>query len=393
MSGSFLSAFSNLNNNEDFRAIILGNPSDISDPLGKAAEPVDGWDGHMQPEKTSVWKTRFMNGACVNLIGTDSPNFDFPPEQPARFKYLISREKIADTATFFPRDSYEFFSMCVGSMKIATLSTAVLTKRLCEQNQAFETAVVWNSEKRTRVYFLDAAYGGDRAVGIWAEFGRDIKGHTLLLAYPPKIAPVLASIDEEPETQLAKFIKAECEVNGIPPENMGHDATGRGSLGTFIARAWSASTNPIESGGTPTERPMSMDIYVNDPKTGQRRLKTCAEGYSKRISSAVLCSIRGAGWPSRGITDETVEEFRMRKWKRVSGDRMELESKEDLKERIGRSPDMADAFAGLIEMARRRGFQISKLANESARSSAPDPLKALAKSQRRMLASKELAGA
>lgn len=383
MSGSFLSAFSNLNNNEDFRAIILGNPNDIADPLGKAAEPVDGWDGHMQPEKTSVWKTRFMNGACVNLIGTDSPNFDFPEGEPARFKYLISRQKIADTATFFPRDSFEFYSMCVGSMKIATLSTAVLTRRLCEQNKAFDQNVVWADSSRTRVYFVDAAYGSDRCVGGMAEFGKDISGQVILLYQQPVIIPILANVDQEPEAQIAAFVKKECESNNIPPENMAHDSTGRGSLGTFLARAWSAQTHPVESGGAPSERPMSLDLFVIDPKTKERRLKTCKEGYSKRVTEFWF-SVRYAvqAGQLRGMTEDVVEEFRLRKWKRVGGDRIEIETKTDMKERIGRSPDLADWAAGIVEIARRKGFQISKLANTESESKSSQWLHDLAAKQR-----------
>ena len=62
-----------------------------------------------------------MSGRCVNLIGTDSPNFDFPAHQPARYKYLISREKIADTLSFFPKESIDYYSQCIGSMKIGTM--------------------------------------------------------------------------------------------------------------------------------------------------------------------------------------------------------------------------------------------------------------------------------
>lgn len=400
MSGSFLSAFSNLNNNEDFRAIILGNPADIGDPLGKAAEPIDGWDAHMQPDKTSVWKTRFMNGACVNLIGTDSPNFDFPESEPARFKYLISREKIADTATFFPKDSYEFYAMCVGSMKIATLSNAVLTRRLCEQNKAFEPDVVWDgASRRTRVYFVDAAYGGDRCVGGWGEFGKVISGETVLVLHPPVIIPILANLDQEPEHQISVFVKDQCTALAIRPENMGHDATGRGSLGTFLARVWSAQTNPVESGGAPTERPVSADIFTNDPPGSGasawgrigRRLKTCREHYSKRISEYWF-SVRYAvmAVQIRGLTEEVVEEFRMRKWTRTSGDRIELESKSDMKERIGRSPDLADWCAGVVEMARRRGFIISKLANEESEKPASTWLTDLAQQQRQSAKTKQL---
>src|SRR6185295_14856319 len=98
MGSTFLSAFANLNKNESFQAIVLGNPNDLLDPLGKAAEPKDGWtEEYLEAEKTKVWDTRFMNGRCVNLIGLDSPNMDFPEDQPTRYKYLISRKKIQET--------------------------------------------------------------------------------------------------------------------------------------------------------------------------------------------------------------------------------------------------------------------------------------------------------
>jgi hypothetical protein len=365
MADSFLSAFSNLNKNEDFRAIVIGNPVDPLDPLGKAAEPIDGWDGHMEPDKTSVWKTRFMNGTCVNLIGTDSPNFDFPANQPTHYKYLISREKIADTLSFFSKDSFEYYSQCVGAMKIGMLARRVLTRRMCEDGHALEPSVIWHGDGTTKVYFVDAAYGGDRCVGGWGEFGRDVNGNTVLLLHPPKIVPISAKDGGEPEQQISEFVRGECESLGIPPENMGHDSTGRGSLGTFLARVWSANTNPIEAGGKPTDRPVSLDHYINDPKTRQRRLKLCSEHYVKLVTEfwfSVRYTVQAG--QLRGLTEETMEEFCQRNWDRVKDDKQEIETKQDMKERVGRSPDLADWAAGIVEMARRKGFQISKLAND-----------------------------
>jgi hypothetical protein len=311
-----------------------------------------------------------MNGTCVNLIGTDSPNFDFPEGDPTRFKYLISREKIADTLSFFPRDSFEFYSQCVGAMKIGSLARRVLTRRMCEENSAQDTEVVWESAGRTKVYFVDSGYGGDRCVGGWAEFGRAVGGKVILLLHEPKIIPVTVSSEKEPEQQIAEYIRRECEGLNIPPDNVGHDATGRGSLGTFIARVWSAMTNPIESGGAPTDRPVSLDTYVVDTKESRngvpmRRLKSCNEHYVKRVTEfwfSVRYTVQAQ--QLRGLSSDTMEEFCQREWDRVKGDKIELETKLDMKDRIGRSPDLADWAAGIVEMARRKGFQISKLANE-----------------------------
>jgi hypothetical protein len=367
MGPSFLSAFANLNKNEKFEAVVLGNPNDFLDPLGKAAEPIDGWDSHLEPTKTSVWKTRFMGGTCVNLIGTDSPNFDYPEDQPTRFKYLISREKIADTLSFFPKDSFEYYSQCVGAMKIGSLTRRVLTRRMCEENAATDDKVTWLDGDRTKIYFVDTAYGGDRCIGGWGEFGKAVGAKIILLLHPPAIVPISARIEKEPEQQIAEYVKRECEALNIAPGNMGHDSTGRGSLGTFLARTWSAFTQPIESGGQPTDRPVSEDTFsfvVDEMGRPQRRLKLCSEHYRKRVTEFWF-SMRYAvqGGQIRGLTSDTIEEFCQREWDRVQDDKIEIESKIDMKDRIGRSPDLADWAAGILEMARRKGFKIGKLAN------------------------------
>lgn len=370
MNDSFLSSFSNLNKNEDFRAIVLGNPNDIHDPLGKAAEPLGGWtDEFLEPTKTRTWKTRFMNGLCVNLVGIDSPNHDFPADAPTKYKYLISKEKIDETLSFFSKDSVEYFSQCVGTMKIGTMARRILTRELCERFGA-QTQAIWKNDKRTKVYFLDASYGGDRAVCGGAEFGEDVNGKIVISFYPQKIIPVVVG-GENVEDQLAKFVKQDCEALGISPSNMGHDATGRGSLGTALARIWSADTNPIESGGVPSDRPVSLDLFTTDEATGQRRLKLCKEFYDRKVSEFWFC-VRYAveAGQIRDLPEDAMEELCARKWDILKNGLHSVEVKDGtrtkpgMKQRTGKSPDHGDCAAGVIEMARRKGFQISKLAME-----------------------------
>jgi hypothetical protein len=62
------------------------------------------------------------------------------------------------------------------------------------------------------------------------------------------------------------------------------------------------------------------------------------------------------------MTEEAATEFSQREWKMVSGNRIEIESKEDMKLKTGRSPDLADAVAVGLYGARKKGFVISKLA-------------------------------
>lgn len=367
MGSSFLSAFSNLDKNERFQATVLGNPADVMDPLGRAAEPRDGWTAHMEPKKTEVWSTRFMNGRCVNLVGTDSPNFDYPSNQPAKYPYLISRQKIETTAAFFGKDTLEYSSQCIGSMRVATMSRRVVTSDLCRKFGAAEP-VIWSGKPRVKVYSVDAAYGGDRCIGGSVEFGETVEGIIRVMCSRPKVIPISVRSGELPEDQIAEYVKEDCEREGIPPGNMFHDATGRGSLGTSLARIWSALTNPVEFGGAATKRPVSLDMFVMDALTHARRLKRCDEHYSKFVTE-LWFSIRyliEAGQMA-GLPSDVMEELAMREWYKVGGngiERIEVESKVEMKKRVGRSPDLGDWLAIAIEGCRRKGLQISKLAGE-----------------------------
>lgn len=366
MNASFLSSFANLNNNIDFQACICFNPDDMLDPGGIAAEPKDGWSGHMEPNKTVVWDTKFYNGRCINFVGTDSPNFDYPQDQKPRYPYLVSQKKINETLSAFPKDSFEYYSQCVGVMKIAQLSRRVITRDLCRQFHAQDEAV-WEGEKQTKLAGLDASYGGDRCVGGYAEFGTCEDGKIRLQYYPPHIVPVRVSKSDDPmaeEDQISDYERNYCKTHDVPPEHFYHDSTGRGSLGTSLSRKWSSQCNPVEFGGAPSKRPVTMDTYITDKKTGIRRLKRCDEAYVKFVTE-LWYSMRFAieADQIRGLSEDVMNELCMRNWDEVNGKKV-VETKEEMKLRTRKSPDLADWACIILEGARRLGFQISKLGNE-----------------------------
>lgn len=367
MNSTFLSAFANLNNNIDFQACICFNPDDILDPGGIAAEPADGWGSHLEPTKTSVWNTKFYNGRCVNLVGLDSPNFDFPQDQPPRYPYLVSQKKINETLSAFGKDSFEYYSQCVGVMKISQLARRVITRDLCRQFHTAENAVWAADAKLVKVAALDAGYGGDRCIGGYAEFGKCSDEKMRLQFYPPHQVPIRAKSDTpmDAEDSISEYERDFCIGRKIPPENFFHDSTGRGSLGTSLARKWSAACNPVEFGGAPTKRPVTMDTFVVDQVTRVRRLKRCDEHYSKLVSE-FWYSLRFAieADQIRGLPEDVMNELCMRQWERVAHDKIEVESKAEMKLRTRKSPDLGDWAAIILEGARRLGFQISKLGND-----------------------------
>ncbi len=351
----------------NFKAVYVGHPLGQGDPLDKLAEPKAGWGTEGEITKTTVWDNKFLGGRTINLVGTDSPNFDTPSPN---LSYLIDQKMIDGVVSFYTKDSSQYWSKCMGVRRTGMFAHRVITIKLCEQFRAFDK-VIWKGTPTTKVYAFDPAFGGiggDRCVGGGAEFGLDIEGKVILLIHPPVIIPVSVRYDMPAEDQIATYVMNDCVRMNIPPENVFFDSTARGGgIVAAFARIWSPAVNPVEFGGKATERPVTLDHFIKDAQTGQRRLKKCSEEYSKFVTE-LWFSVRYAieSGQVRELSREVAEEGCQREWIEVSGGRTELETKGDMKERTGRSPDLFDQLAIAVEGARRKGFAISKLANAEA---------------------------
>ena len=124
----------------------------------------------------------------------------------------------------------------------------------------------------------------------------------------------------------------------------------------------SPKINAINFGGAATDEPVSNDLFILDQRTGQRRHKKANEHYSKYVTQLYF-SVRAAV-ESRQVRDlpkKVAEEFCMREWYMVHGDRYELETKLECKERMGESPNFADSAAVAMQAAIKLGFLIESL--------------------------------
>lgn len=343
---AFAEGLANMNSG-DFKAMFSGNPIGEGDSLDKLAEPKDGWGSMEEPEKTTVWTTRDIKGRCVNLVGTDSPNFDQSQEPEPKYPYMINQKSIERIVARYTMNSFQYFRYCKGTRMAGMDAKKVLTRDMCLEHHALEQ-VFWLNTARTAIYALDAAYGnigGDRCVGGSIETGRDVTGQNILACNYPVIVPVKPHkmAGRSPEDQIALFVRDECERDRIPAKNVFYDATGRGSLGTAFSRLWSADVNPVEFGGAPTERPVSSELMILDPKTGEFRLMTARERFSKFVTE-LWFSVRyvvEAG-QMRQLPEEVMWELSRRIWRTVRGDKYEVETKAEMKERVDESPDLAD---------------------------------------------------
>ena len=353
----YLTVLSNLDKG-DFKGVFVGNALANMKALDKISEPVEGWANHPDPTKTEVFQNRY-GGKTITLVGTDSPNFDEPEGAPTKYPFMVDWKDEKSVADRYGRNSEQYYSQIAGFRKPGLFAHRVITDDMCRTHRAYEGAV-WSGEARTKIYACDMGFGGDRCVAGWAEFGKEVSGRTILKFSQPKIIPI--SVDSEADDQIALYIKSDCQSLGIPGSNVFFDAGMRATAATSMAKLFSPETNPINFGGSPTKRPVSADEYVLDQNTGARRLKRCDEAYLKFVTELYF-SVRLAvlARQIREIPSDVVDEFSQREWTKEKGDRYQIETKAETKERTGVSPDLADWAVIIIEGARRLGFMIENL--------------------------------
>lgn len=383
MPRAFLDSTSNLSKCEDFKMVGIGNPNETTNAHGALCEPsieLGGWEGGIdQTPKTKTWPTKWPNGICVQLPGDDSPNMDYPEGQPPPFPFLMTRQQMIDDAKIWGKSDWHFSMMNSAQMPRGQGSRRVLTRQSCQKFGAFKEPN-WRDSRRTRIAFVDAAYrgvGGDRCVFGELQFGYEVeapspdglltnlmtqssddkKGRQIIALIDLTTIPISSTQGaDSPEDQIVKFVIEQCDGRGITPENFYYDAGMRTSLVQAFARNNWQQSNSIDCGGRPTEGQVSAEIKT-----------PCRDYYSKFVTE-LWFSVRMAVESSqfRGMTEDACTEFCQREWKMVSGNKIEIESKDDMKLKTGRSPDLADAVAVGLFGARQKGFRIAKLTNPDA---------------------------
>jgi len=148
-------------------------------------------------------------------------------------------------------------------------------------------------------------------------------------------------------------VRDECERRVIDPSHFAFDTTGRGSLMSALCRLWSSQVVGIEFGAPATDRPVSNGIDI-----------PCNKYYYNFMSEMwhVVRHLIEAD-QFRGMTEDVMAEGCAREWGHVGGNKIQVEPKDKMKLKTGRSPDLFDSLVCGIEMARRLGFKIETIVN------------------------------
>jgi len=335
-------ASSNLMTDPDFRIAYLANPTRRYSTLGAWCEPTNGWES-IDPNIDFFWETK-KGGICIRLDGLKSANIKAGK---TLFPFLIRQDYLDSVSKAFGVDSPRWWTFVRGWFAPEGLFGII-----------FPGSILAKADKRieydmppTRIAALDPAFeGGDKCSLVIGEYGaaRGSKWAMNVLKVI-NIKPAVSETSDPLDFLIARDVEKICKENDVLPENFIMDTTGAGrGVAAILERDWSRLIQRCNFGGACTER----TLKVSDREMAKELLD--------RFVSELWWA--GRAWMEEGLVGNITSEFKTlreelssRQYETVKDKKISIEPKSEMRERVGYSPDEADAFCMLIELLRRKG--------------------------------------
>lgn len=337
-------ALANAMSAPDFVGSLLANPVDKLTEFGGQCEPKGGW-GSVH-DSDLFWETKDGN-VCLHFDGLQSPNVKAGK---VIFDFLIRPDYIEEIRKKYGEDSLEWWMYVRGFFPPDGTVARVWTETLIDRAKK----EILFDFKPTRCASLDPAFEHDDCVLGFADYGKQRDGQTALNCVKSEKILTKSGRGVEPKDyQIAHEVKRRCEQEGVKPCDFIMDKTG-GGRGVFaiLQQEWSYDINGIEYGGSATNRLLKQgetdkceDLYLYFVTELWFRMRAYGEEYL----------VGGIG----NLDPKTIEDLTTRRYTvRKSGDRWktQVETKPEVKKRLGRSPDYGDTFSQFGELMARKGF-------------------------------------
>lgn len=354
LSPSILDAsFGNLNVNPFFQFIALGNFNSRYDAFGEFIEPLGGWDSILLD--TEEWECIKHGAYCVRFDGLKSPNLKAGKDV---YPHIYNSKSLKDHRSSYGETSAPFMRYCrsfetgIGDENTIYSESDFITGR------AYQKAV-WR-QGFVRVAAADPAFtnGGDRFVLMFGKIGWTID--EVLALEIERYEIIRENVHKLKERnrsfQMADQVIAKCKEAGVEAKNFSMDCTAAGNpLADVFDEEWKLQMKDpnwnqrlcrVDFSGAPTHRVANKDGKMAD------------EAYDRRVTEIWYVGKEFLkGQQLRGLIPDVVREAKARKYTTVrgsEGEKMKVEKKEDMKERLGFSPDVAEAFFVMIDLCRER---------------------------------------
>jgi hypothetical protein len=203
--------------------------------------------------------------------------------------------------------------------------------------------------------------GGDRSVLAILKYGQSEEAGPAVALQKFHYLREDVTKPEPRNFQIAREVMRICHESGIPPERLAIDATGAGDpFCDILAELWSPRILRIKFG----ERASSLPVSITNPIKG-------SDKYTNRVTELWFSGVEymRAG-QLKGVVPDLAKEMTGRKYTTTGGGKVTVEPKRDYKLRLGRSPDLADAFFLGLDLARQKlGIHAGSLVGGKLRAS------------------------
>lgn len=356
MDTGVLNARVNLNTNPFHQFFGLSNAPEEGDPMYIDAMPFgekypDGWKS-IDKDRDLSWPTE--TGLCLYFNGLTSPNYKatngkipFPRLMHEGMRVEIMRDARGEDTPMYWKQFYGF-------PPSVDISDKAFTIKFLEGAGAFREAE-WASLGQKMLAGLDLGFrhDGDPCVIDFGKIGKAPSGRTILAVEGDAIALTpRQGAPEAFEVQIARQVLDECGKRGC--HDLALDVTGDGGIllqhieREARARDYVLNVLPVSFSGAAEDR-----VVIPNEKRSAREMfhNMVAQLW---ISLRISCAndvIRGMGKHTAAV-----QQLCARKLGTDDRKKQTIEPKKEMKKRIRRSPDHADARVLLHHLALRHGL-------------------------------------
>jgi hypothetical protein len=338
VSPAIFEAIHNLDSNTYFQCIALGNFASAYDPFGQFITPTATWNN--VNAEMDEWDT--LRGKCIHLDGERTPNLDSDDEWP----FLLTSKQLREAREYQGENSLSYWRFIRSFPSPIGAEQNIYSEADIRRYEG-EALPVWDGSP-TKVAGFDPAFtnGGDRSVLYIGSYGKTNVGVPAVAFGKPYLLREDSTKANEPRNfQIARQVREICEKEGVRPEHLAVDATGAGDpFCDILSEMWSPKVFRVKFGEKPTTMPTSG---VSPVKANEK--------FTNRVTELWYVGVEflRAG-QLKGVTPDLARELTARKYSTMSGGKLVVEPKKDMKSRMGKSPDLADAAFLLLDICRQR---------------------------------------
>jgi hypothetical protein len=339
---------------QELHVVGAGNPSSIFDPHGKFCEPIKGWMS--VDEETPNWKIKVagIEGLALRFDSEkDNPNQQsFDKGKGLRYPFLPKPNDVAVAKKELGELNPQYWRKFRGFWPPADADDCTVVSDILLARHGALDKPIWDGTPKD-IAGIDPSYteGGDRFVFTHMKWGKLISGKWAIALEKQYVLNRRAGSQEDFQYEMIQQIHDLSIKLGIPNQWMGVDASAGGIFWSIGERELLRGWHAVSFAGAASDLPVSAQYALRNEATGKPQV---GKELFHNMSSE-LCFVSRYFLECeqlKGITPDLAWEMTQRKYVRRTR-KIIIESKTDMKKRIGKSPDLFDSFSVGLFVARK----------------------------------------